>query len=102
VAVIFSIQAETLHLNDVQLQTNAKTKKEGTVKEKTVKEKTPKEQLVILLNQLEKSELITSIIELATKAKSLLYQLLSKYSYLYQEQTQTFYVNQVKNILKGS
>ncbi len=97
VAVIFSIQAETLQLNDVQAQAIPKSKKV-----KTAKEKTPKEQLVILLNQLEKEELITSLIELATKDKSLLYQLLSKYSYLNQEQTQTFYTNQVKNIIKSS
>lgn len=97
VAVIFSIQAEVLQLNDVQIQTSSKSKKE-----KIKKEKTPKEQLVVLLNQLEKGDLITSLIELATKDKSLLYQLLSKYSYLNQEQTQAFYTNQVKNIIKSA
>ena len=97
VAVIFSIQAEVLQLNDVQTQATSKAKKA-----KTAKEKTPKEQLISLLNRLEKEELITSLIELATKDKSLLYQLLSKYSYLNQEQTQTFYTNQVKNILKSA
>ncbi len=97
VAVIFSIQAEALQLNDIQVQTTAKSKKE-----KAVKEKTPKEQLALLLNQLEKEELITSLLELAAKDKSLLYQLLSKYSYLNQEQTQVFYTNQVKNIIKSA
>lgn len=97
VAVIFSIQAEVLQLNDVRVQTSSKSKKE-----KIKKEKTPKEQLVVLLNQLEKGDLITSLIELATKDKSLLYQLLSKYSYLNQEQTQAFYTNQVKNIIKSA
>ena len=97
VAVIFSIQAEALQLNDVQTQATSKSKKV-----KTAKGKTPKEQLVSLLNQLEKEELITSLIELATKDKSLLYQLLSKYSYLNQEQTQAFYTNQVKNIIKSA
>lgn len=97
VAVIFEIQAEALQLNDIQAQAGIKSKKT-----KTIKEKTPKEQLVILLNQLEKEELITSLIELATKDKSLLYQLLSKYSYLNQEQTQVFYTNQVKNIIKSA
>ena len=51
---------------------------------------------VELKNELEKGDLITSLIELATKDKSLLYQLLSKYSYLNQEQTQAFYTNQIK------
>ncbi len=97
VAVIFSIQAEVLQLNDVQVQTSSKSKKE-----KIKKEKTPKEQLIVLLNQLEKGDLITSLIELATKDKSLLYQLLSKYSYLNQEQTQAFYTNQVKNVIKSA
>ena len=97
VAVIFSIQAEVLQLNDIQAQISSKSKKE-----RIKKEKTPKEQLVVLLNQLEKGDLITSLIELTTKDKSLLYQLLSKYSYLNQEQTQAFYTNQVKNIIKSA
>jgi uncharacterized Zn finger protein len=95
VAVLFALQAEELQLHDEQLQINKKSKKP-----KTEKAKTPKEQLHLLLNKLEKDELITSILELVAKDKSLLYQLLSKYSYLNQEQTQEFYTTQITNIIK--
>src|ERR1019366_427960 len=97
VAVLFTIQAEELKLEDVQIQTSAKIKNS-----KTAKEKTPKEQLNLLLNQLSKDELIKSILEIGVKDKSVLYQLLSKYSYLHQEQTQDFYTKQVKNIIKST
>ncbi len=97
VAVLFTIQADELKLEDVQIQVSGKTKKN-----KILKEKTPREELNLILNQLSKDELIKSILEVAVKDKPLLYQLLSKYSYLNQEQTQSFYTNQVKNIIKSA
>lgn len=95
VAVLFTLQAEELQLHDEQNFANSKSKKP-----KTAKVKTPKEQLHLLLHKLEKEELVTSILEVVSKDKSLLYQLLSKYSYLNQEQTQEFYTTQVTNIIK--
>jgi len=97
VAVLFTIQAETLKLEDPQMQALVKT-----TKGKLAKEKTPKEQLDLLLQQLNKDELIKSILEIAVKDKTLLYQLLSKHSYLNHEQTQSFYDNQVKNLIKSA